>query len=207
MRRIDKGAPIPEFTQFVHTQHPVCWEDAAGVRSIWREYMLRHEQHNLSGYTELYIACPNQTHIDHFKKRSLFGNLVFCWENFVVDSLDDGYGARYKDGHIHSIEDNQRLIDPVREDASRYFQYEITGKMVPANGLSDDDAKRAQFTIDMFNLNEGSLKERRKVILNTNPHAYDGLSDEEVMEYLHTLGFPSVVEQWLRERRNQENLL
>lgn len=207
MRRIDKGAPMPEFTQFVHTQHPVCWEDAAGVRSIWREYMLSHEQDNLSGYTELYIACPNQTHIDHFKKRSLFGNLVFCWENFVVDSQDDGYGARYKDSHIHSIEDNQRLIDPVKEDASRYFQYEITGKMVPANGLSDDDAKRAQFTIDMFNLNEGSLKERRRIILNIDLQSYDGLSDEEVMQCLQKLGFPSVVEQWLRERRNQKNLL
>ena len=55
--------------------------------------------------------------------------------------------------------------------------YESTGKMVPAAGLTDDERQRAQYTIDMFNLNEESLKDRRKLILNSDPHAYYGLSD------------------------------
>ena len=207
MRKIDKGEPLDVFTKFVRTHYPSRWEDTTGESRVWREYMLEHEQHRLSGYTELFLPDMDRTHIDHFKKRELFEDLVFNWNNLIVDSNDDSFGARYKDCHIHSRQDNERLINPVDEDATRFFQYESTGKMVPAAGLTDDERQRAQYTIDMFNLNEESLKDRRKLILNIDPHAYYGLSDEEVLQCLKSIGFPSVVEQLLQERRFQEETI
>ena len=207
MRKIDKGEPMMEFVQFVRTHHPCQWEETTGVSRVWREYMLEHEQRRLSGYTELFLPVLDRTHIDHFKKRELFEDLVFNWNNLLVDSKDDSFGARYKDSHIHGTQDNERLINPIEEDAVRFFQYDPTGKIVPANGLTHEEQQRAQYTIDMFNLNEGSLKERRKAILNSDPCAYKGLSDEEVLQCLHTLGFPSVVEQLLKERRIQEETI
>ena len=204
MRKIDKGDPMNEFVHFVRAQYPCQWEDTAGVSHVWREFMLEHEQHRLSAYTELYLSDSSRTHIDHFKKRELFNDLVFSWNNLVIDSNDESFGAKYKDSHIHDRHDNERLINPVDEDAVRFFQYESTGKIAPADGLTDEEKQRAQYTIDMFNLNEASLKDRRKIILNGDPCAYEGLSDEEILQCLHTLGFPSVVEQLLKER-NLEN--
>ena len=201
MRKIEKGEPMAEFIQFVRKYSPSRWEDAAGVSRVWREYMLKNEQHQLSGYTELYLSDLDRTHIDHFKKRELYNDCVFNWNNLVVDSIDDSFGARFKDNHIHNQQDNERLINPINEDAARFFQYESTGKMIPAKELTDEERQRAQFTIDKFNLNESSLKERRRVILNNDPCAYSGLSDEEVLECVKILGFPSVFEQLLRERK------
>ena len=207
MRKIDKGKPMDEFVRFVRAHYPCPWEDTVGVSRVWRKFMLEHEQDQLSGYTELYLVDLDRTHIDHFKKQELFKDLVFSWNNLVVDSVDDNYGARYKDAHVHSVQDNERLINPVDEEAARFFYYESTGKMVPAEGLTDEERQQAQYTIDMFNLNEGSLMERRKVILNSDPQAYNGLCDEEVLQCLKTLGFPSVVEQLLRERKTGEDAL
>lgn len=52
MRKIDKGAPMPSFTEFVSQHHPTKWADAKDVSHLWREYILVFEQHRLSGYTE-----------------------------------------------------------------------------------------------------------------------------------------------------------
>lgn len=207
MRKIDKGEPMAEFVQFVRSHDSCRWDDTAGISRLWREYMLEYEQHQLSGYTELFLPNPDRTHIDHFKKRELFNDLVFSWDNLVVDSKDDSFGARFKDNHIHSQQDNERLINPVSEDASYFFQYESTGRIIPAVSLTDDERQRAQYTIDMFNLNESSLQDRRKRILNNDLSAFDGLSDEDVLQYLQELGFPSVVEQLLKERKSEEDAL
>lgn len=52
MRKIDKGAPMPSFTEFVSQHHPTKWADAKDVSHLWREYILVSEQYRLSGYTE-----------------------------------------------------------------------------------------------------------------------------------------------------------
>lgn len=207
MRKINKGEPMAEFEQFVRSHNLCRWDDTAGISRKWREYMLKHEQHQLSAYTELFLPKLNETHIDHFKKRELFSKLEFCWNNLVVDSNDNSFGARYKDKHIHAQQDNERLINPIDEDAASFFQYVSTGKKIPAEGLTDDERQRAQYTIDMFNLNDSGLQDRRKRILNNDISAYNGLSDEEVLQYLQELGFPSVVEQLLKERKTEEESL
>jgi hypothetical protein len=60
---------------------------------------------------------------------------------------------------------------------------------------------RALFTINAFNLNESSLVERRKVILNIIMDSFNDLSDDMVHEALAAEGFTSVVEQLLKERK------
>ncbi len=206
MRKIDKGAPIPSFTEFVNQHHPTRWEDAKDVSYKWREYILEYEQHFLSGYTEEPV-CLDSSHIDHFRKQSLFNALVFDWNNYVVDSKNETYGAKHKDSVVKTREDNDKLINPAVEDASRFFKYELNGKIEVAEGLSETDRNRAIYTRDAFNLNESSLVERRKVIINTIMEPYSDLSDNVILEALATEGFTSVVEQLLRERRREDNVL
>lgn len=203
MRKIDKGNPIPSFSEFVTRQHPAKWDDSKDVSRVWREYILVYEQHGLSGYTENPINLDS-SHIDHFYKQSLFNKLVFDWKNLVVDSKDASYGAKFKDEFVRTKADNVKLINPVTEDACRYFQYELNGRISVANGLSDQDKERAEFTRDAFNLNESSLVERRRIIINIILDSFKDLSDEMILEALAPEGFTSVVEQLLKERSIEE---
>ena len=206
MRKINKGAPIPSFTEFVNKHHPTKWEDAREVSNMWREYILEYEQHRLSGYTEEPVNM-DRSHIDHFRKQSLFNTLVFDWNNYVVDSKNETYGAKFKDKFINTREDNEKLINPVTEDASRFFTYQLNGEIDVADGLSDEEKTRAVYTKDAFNLNESSLVERRKVIINTIMEPYQDLTDDIILEALAAEGFISVVEQLLKEREKREDTL
>lgn len=203
MRKLDKGAPIQHFVDFIRHNSHDRWEDAKEASPIWREHILYQEQHGLSGYTEAPIRYEN-SHIDHFKKQTLYPNLIFEWNNYVVDSKDDTYGARYKDNVVCNQTDNERIINPVVEDAQQFFKYELSGKMVPVDGLGDVEKERVNYTIDSFNLNEGSLMERRKFILNLDLSSFKGLTNHEILEALQPNGFISVVEQLLKERVNKE---
>jgi uncharacterized protein (TIGR02646 family) len=202
MRKLDKGKPIQSFVDFVRKNNPTVWEEAKGVSREWREYILKQEQHELSGYTESPITLDG-SHIDHFRKQSLFNKLVFDWNNYVVDSKDEVYGAKFKDNFIGTREENEKLINPVTEDANRFFKYEVNGRIEVADELSKEDADRALFTRNAFNLNEGSLVERRKVIMNLVLDSFGSLTDCEIKEALKSLGFTSVVEQLLQERKNK----
>lgn len=199
MRKIDKGAPMPLFSEFVRRHHPTRWEDANAVRSAWRDYILKYEQHRLSGYTEEPVRFDS-SHIDHFRKQSLFNTLIFDWNNYIVDSLDETYGAKYKDNYVKTRADNEKLINPVTEDASCFFKYELNGKIAVADGLNESDRERALYTIKAFNLNEASLKDRRRIIINTILDSFSDLEDGIILEALVAEGFTSVVEQLLKER-------
>ena len=199
MRKIDKGEPLPSFSDFVRKYHPAKWEDAKDVSRTWRQYILEVEQHHLSGYTEEPITLDD-SHIDHFRKQSLFNALIFEWSNFIVDSTNETYGAKYKDNFVKICSDNDKLINPVTEDASRFFKYEVNGKITLADGLNDAEKERAIYTRDAFNLNEGSLVERRRVLMNIILDSFSALDDKDVLDALAAEGFTSVVEQLLRER-------
>lgn len=203
MRKLDKGVPMPSFIEFVNKHHPTRWEDARDVSHTWREYILEYEQHLLSGYTEEPVRL-DASHIDHFRKQSLFNALVFDWNNYIVDSNNETYGAKHKDLVVHTREENEKLINPAAEDASRFFKYELSGRITLAEGLNDHDRARAEYTMEAFNLNEGSLVERRMVIINTIMEPYKDLTDEIILEALADEGFTSVVEQLLRERKTGE---
>lgn len=202
MRKLDKGAPSQSFVDFVRKNNPKEWEEAKGASRQWREHILEHEQHGLSGYTESPITLDG-SHIDHFRKQEFFNKLVFEWNNYVVDSTDEGYGAKYKDNFIRTREENEKLINPVTEDASRFFKYDISGKIKVADDLSEAEKARAVFTRDAFNLNEGSLVDRRRVIMNVILDSFGDLTDDEIKDSLKSMGFTSVVEQLLQERKKK----
>ena len=208
MRKIDKGAPLESFSEFVKTHPQARWEEAKDVSHIWREYMLHCEQHGMSGYTEEPLRL-NHSHIDHFHKRSLFSELIFDWNNFVVDGVDETYGAKFKDKHVKNREDNDMLINPVVEDAGRFFKYEqkSSGESTQTHEELDVNQSSADegYTIKAFNLNEASLSERRKTIINIVLDTFENLSDESILEALEAEGFRSVVEQLLDERKQGED--
>ncbi|MDM8549756.1 retron system putative HNH endonuclease [Desulfobacterales bacterium HSG2] len=140
-----------------------------------REYMLKEEQNFQCAYTEIHID-PENSHVDHFRKQSLFPKSVFEWNNLLASCNNEYYGAKFKDNNIKRKEDYQCLVNPVKEDPRRYFKYSITGDM-----LANEENGKGQFTIDSFNLNDYALVEQRKIVASHVKAMCKQFSLEEVI--------------------------
>lgn len=117
MIHINRSQPPKEFADYVKNYNPTNWNDFVTQHHDLYEYIrmqLEDDQFNLSGYTELPLS--NGTHIDHFLKKDMFPQNTFEWYNYVVDDHNNNYGADYKDHHVHTKDDNVKLINPVNED-------------------------------------------------------------------------------------------
>lgn len=147
----------------------------------------------MSGYTERVLASmQGLTHIDHFKKRDLFPQLTFCWENLIVDDHTKAYGSDYKDSFGLKVADYDRIINPVDDDPHDYFEYLTSGEIIAKEGA---DKAKAEFTIKVFNLNERSLVcERESMIKNIVFMKKGGTTSSEILRSLKNIPFPSVAE-------------
>lgn len=199
MRKIDKAQAPQEFSSFVKHCSPREWgELPADISRECRRHILEHEQRNLSAYTERPLDFNQDgLHIDHFRKRDLFPQLTFSWQNLLVDEHNPSYGADHKDGQngVHSTADYEKLIYPVAEDAASFFEYMFDGTIVARD---DADKERADYTIDVFNLNHSALKrERWNVINHIRLMKSGGMSAAQIRECLDEnpfQGYLSVVE-------------
>lgn len=196
MRNINKGEPHGAIQEFLRQQE---WTMSQNHHRIWREIILSTEQYGISGYTEAPLRIDD-SHIDHFYKRSLFRDRVHLWNNLIVDTIDETYGAKYKDKCVRTSEDNIRLINPVTEDPHCFFKYKVDGRIAPMDSLEEAEKTRAEYTIDTFNLNESSLVERRKTLLALCD-TYGDASLEQLLDWLKSYGFPSVIEQMYNESK------
>lgn len=203
MLKINKGEPIPEFVSWVKKNKTTNWEDLPATISFnVRSHILKNEQDDLCGYTELPLTMDN-SHIDHFRKRNGMGfeKLTFDWNNFIVASIDDDFGAKYKDGRKSKLtkEDYNIIFNPVECGMDSFVQYETDGMMTPI----DKNNQRVRRTIEVFNLNDSKLKkERKKILLSVDSCYKGGMNDDEIRSWLKKEGFPSVVEWALKNSLN-----
>ncbi len=197
------SAPAIFVDYFKHNKTSV-WEDIDGsIRKSWREYILNHEQNGLSAYTE--EPCDaSHSHIDHFRRRTDFPKLTFEWSNFIVDGVNANYGAKYKDDtEKHKRPDYNMLINPAAEEPQYYFEYTGDGMIEPRQGLNEAEKERAIYTKNMFNLNHPALVYKRKLIFDTFAGIGDSSEAEDASKSFISYGFPSVVNQILRDRKRQ----
>lgn len=192
MLHITKSEPAI-FTHYLSKTQPRRWEDVDGyVSRTWREYLIKVEQNGVSAYTELPLSL-DKSHIDHFFKRD-FNAKVFDWDNLFADSLDETFGAKYKDKQKNL--DYRLLINPAVDNAAAYFEYSPNGKILPSHGLSENATERADYTISIFNLNAPALVERRRQMFNQICVTASGIIDANILRIaFRDYGFPSVLEQ------------
>jgi len=198
MQKINKKSPIPEFSNLMSQKNkPKVWDDVpSDVRFKMKCFMLSCEQNNLCGYTELPLKNDN-SHIDHFKKRNMFPKLTFVWDNFVIASIDEEFGAKFKDNHSNLTKKDYNIIyNPVVRGMENVVWYDKDGKMYP----NDNNDVGTMRTIEIFNLNHKSLKQRRKeIIKQVDEYFKCGCSNEDIKEILQQSGFPSVIEWELNQ--------
>lgn len=198
MRKINKGNPIQEFSDFISSDNPARWDQLDhNVRIKTREHILSAEQDCICGYTELPLDIDNNScHIDHYKKRNLFPNLCFDWNNLIVASKDDDFGARYKDStYINSKDQYDFILNPVTDNPKAYFEYTTWGEIIPKkSGLKQAERNKADETIEAFNLRHQSLINRRKTLFSILDSYGSAFPLDEIKSILGEYGFISVIE-------------
>lgn len=199
MRSI-KRTPAPEEVIDLFVNHtPVNWDDfTQNHHPLYRKVrdMILRDQLGTSGYTELPLDADGHIHIDHFRKKGMFHDEEFKWENFVVDERDnDQYGAGFKDKHVKTEDVYTHLLSPVLDIPENYLTYMEDGTIIPIRTLSMDDKLKATTTRDTFNLNHPFLKKRRQEMISTFRGLKAGnLSKEQLYQYMQSAGFFSLMD-------------
>lgn len=199
MRKLNKGIPYKAFSEFVTENQPTSWDEIKHLTYDMRLYMLCYEQDCLCGYSEIPIGAENtESHIDHFVKQEHDYQKIFSWDNFVVSTVDEDFGGKYKD-NTYRIQKNEYalIFNPVVDDMSQYISFLGNGMMIPTNGLSQNVIDKVEKTIKVFNLNCKSLKERRKVLI-ASLRDCSGLPKDEIKKNFSQSGFISVLNWFLK---------
>lgn len=205
MRKINKQAQPEDLDKYVRREKPQKFEEIHRSKyypGLYGECMdaLKAEQHNLSGYTEKPLSSG--VHVDHFRKQTLFNtqDMVFGWNNMIVDEHHSGFGADIKDAVVKTAIDYDKLINPVLDDPHKYLTYMDEGIIKPVDGLSKEDNDKAEFTINAFNLKHKLLTEKRRIAISlVKAYKSQDLTDEEILDAMKDYGFTSAVEYALSE--------
>lgn len=200
MRKINKGIPFNDFTHYVEANQPTDWGQLPGnVSYDTRCYILINEQDGICGYTELCLS-DNDSHIDHYVKRSIDSSKIFIWDNLIVASVDEDFGAKYKDnGYRIKANEYFEIFNPVVDHVEYYCYFLTNGEIYPRKNISPSTYVKMQRTIEVFNLNHPSLKSRRaNVIQNVHNYFEGGIELKKIFIYLKDMGFHSVILQELK---------
>ena len=202
MRKINKRTPIPGFNGNNFNNSCNNWsdfhEDHKDIFEESRSVILTDEQNQLCGYTEIYINDLKDCHIDHYKKKSMFPELTFEWNNLIVATKDSNFGANYKDNKSGIQKNNYgNIFNPVIDNVENYFDYTTWGEVTPKTAISEVENQKAIKTIEVFNLNHNSLKDRRKNLISMIG-SYGEIAKIDILAALDKSGFKSVINQTLK---------
>lgn len=141
------------------------------------------EQFGLCAYSEVRPDLVGLgTHIEHMEPKSQNPLRTFDYSNLVLSALSsDDLHAMTKDdvfgGHAKLSEyDVSLFVSCLHEDCPTYFVYLSTGKVEPSRKLTSAGHKKAQYTIDLLNLNSPYLVTQRKKWIDE----LDGLIDDHI---------------------------
>ncbi len=170
---------VPDFlNKFISHHCPKTWDEIAPIRQQLRGHILK-EQNNLCAYTELRINTTEDCHIDHYHTRNLYPEETFKYANMLVSCNAEKYGAKYKDKQIKVKTDYNGLINPVEEMPAEHIEFGLTGTVSPVK-----NSPKGEKTISYFNLNEKSLVERRKTVVENMLKMKDYLTEDDMVESL-----------------------
>ncbi|ECG1030878.1 TPA: TIGR02646 family protein [Salmonella enterica] len=133
--------------------------------------LLLNEQYHLCCYSEIRADLRGLGyHIEHVENKSQQPVRTFDYQNLAASALDSGnglppLGINAFGGHSRGKQeavDMAKFIHCHMSGCSRYFAYLSDGRIVPADELNAQEMERAQYTIDLLNLNSGFLQTERR---------------------------------------------
>ncbi|MFP5803813.1 retron system putative HNH endonuclease [Salmonella sp. 741265077_HSA] len=133
--------------------------------------LLLNEQYHLCCYSEIRADLRGLGyHIEHVENKSQQPGRTFDYQNLAASALDSEnglhlFGINAFGGHARGKQeavDMANFIHCHLPDCSRYFAYLSDGRIVPADELNAKEMERAEYTIDLLNLNSGFLQKERR---------------------------------------------
>ncbi|WP_031597388.1 retron system putative HNH endonuclease [Ferrovum myxofaciens] len=133
-----------------------------------------NEQYQLCCYSEMRSDEEGLGyHIEHVENKSQNPARTFDYRNLAASALDSSndlaafkaQGHEVFGGHAPGKRDSvdlARFVSCHQLDCRRYFAYLSDGRVVPAGNLNAQEQDRAQYTIDLLNLNSPYLITRRR---------------------------------------------
>ncbi|EAX4764934.1 TIGR02646 family protein [Salmonella enterica subsp. enterica serovar Isangi] len=165
-------------TDALLTENPPQDSDQSTRR--WRNFrrdkadlmtLLLNEQYHLCCYSEIRADLRGLGyHIEHVENKSQQPVRTFDYQNLAASALDSENGLRLFGinafgGHARGKQeavDMAKFIHCHLPDCSRYFAYLSDGRIVPADEINAQEMERAEYTIDLLNLNSGFLQTERR---------------------------------------------
>ncbi|HMX99960.1 MAG TPA: TIGR02646 family protein [Agitococcus sp.] len=143
------------------------------------------EQYGLCAYSEV---RPDQlglgVHIEHIEPKSANPARTFDYSNLVLSALSSDdlktidktavFGGHAKLSQYDAL----LFISCLQADCGRYFVYLSNGNVEPAYTLEPEQKSKAQYTIDLLNLNSPYLVNQRKNWIDE----LDELIDEHIQK-------------------------
>lgn len=108
---------------------------------------------------------PGEGHIEHFRRKAQgwFPEFTFEWSNLFYSCMREKTCGRHKDKSGVLLKDQvPLLLDPCRDNPEDFLVFTADGGVSPRLELSDRDRRRAELTIEVFNLRDPTLRIARK---------------------------------------------
>lgn len=134
---------------------------------------LREDQHGLCAYSEIIPESESLgTHIEHVVPKSVTPERTFDIKNLVVSALSCSdlkqmNKSDYFGGHAKLDRYDETLfISCLDSDCAQYFSYISNGLVEAKKDLTDEGFEKANYTIQLLNLNSPYLVTLRKSWIN-----------------------------------------
>jgi len=137
------------------------WDDLKNPEKENLHRSLMDEQGSVCCYCERSISS-SPSHIEHIKPQSVYPDDRFNYSNLLSSCNGDGEKhCGHKKGNWF---DPSLFVSPLDPDCVSYFKFTSAGEIKP----TDDPHSRpaAQETIDHLNLNDPSLVDKRKKVID-----------------------------------------
>lgn len=189
------------------------WDDfPTKAKKVVRNELLRF-QNCRCAYCERKLRVINPAidewngHIEHFRKKDqqFYPELTFVWANLFYSCKTGATCGRHKDHYIKDVKQKSQfdlLIDPCRENPEDFLGFDTQGRIFVRSGLSDENKKRAEFTIKAFCLDDPALTQERRDCLRQHEWMIN-YSVEEIKSYLQSIAdtpFVTAIYHYFGER-------
>ena len=195
MLKINKTSEPNFLKEFKKKEKPKNWKDFDfGIKKELKNYMLENEQkignNSYCPYCERKIIASKNSQIEHIKPKDRFPELFSNYENFITGCLNiESCGS--KKGNKWS----ELFVNPVIYEPSKYFSYNrMTGEIIPKKDITDIDLEKANYTIEILNLNDDKrlLKGRKSVIKILQKYQKIYKDEKILKEISEDLDFPTL---------------
>lgn len=174
MHKLDRPMPAPACLAAYHHARE-AWadlrsEDKRALRAALVQMQGDPRIGTVAGAREHGLRCAycegrvlHAGHIEHFRRKALFPQLTFDWDNLFLACGSDRHCGHFKDRKDAPAYDAAQLIKPDVDQPDDYLYFHASGEVRVRGDLTDPAAReRASETIRVFGLDDPVLEQSRR---------------------------------------------